>query len=98
MLPETLNKPSEGQLVAIIKHFGLDKLSGMPSKYNDIWITQCTFMLVSQLSLTFFVTCHLSLRCVMLQKGGQVTKSKKIILDMPKSTLYYAGAIKLWST
>ena len=27
VLPETLNKPSEGQLVAIIKSFGLDKLS-----------------------------------------------------------------------
>ena len=27
MLPETLNKPSEGQLVAKIKNLGLDKLS-----------------------------------------------------------------------
>ena len=27
VLPETLNKPSEGQLAAIIKNFELDKLS-----------------------------------------------------------------------
>ena len=46
VLPETLNKPSEGQLVAIIKSFGLDKLSchvpTVPINKIDVcYMTRC---------------------------------------------------------
>ena len=42
LLPETLNKPSEEQLVAIIKYFGLDKMSCHVSAVSvykiDVWM------------------------------------------------------------
>ena len=47
VLNETLNKPSEGQLVAIIKHFGLDKLlschvPAVPINKIDVsYMTRC---------------------------------------------------------
>ena len=46
VLPETLNKPSVGHLVAIIKYFGLDKLSShvlaVPiNKINVCYMTRC---------------------------------------------------------
>ena len=53
---------------------------------NDSCITQCTFRLVAQFSLTLSLG-HLSLRCVILQKGGQVTKSTKIVTLTKKYTV-----------
>ena len=46
VLIETLNKPSEGQLVAIIKHFRLDKLRchvpAVPINKIDVcYMTRC---------------------------------------------------------